>query len=197
MAKVLVATPMYSPFICAKTDLALRSMDYGNHDITPHLCQGFDVARARNMIAAAAVGGFFDYVLMVDSDIVPPVYAFTRLVSHERDMVLGWYPRGNNPEMTNMVRFNAIDQTEERCYPVKELESLSGLVKLRGGGLGFALIKTDVFKLFKRPWFEFKDFPSGAGLGEDYFFCDRVRQLGVDVLVDPLVRCGHVKETVL
>lgn len=197
MAKVLVATPMYAPFICAKTDLALREMDCGSHEVVPHICQGYDVARARNMIADAAVRGGCDYVLMVDSDIVPPVYAFTRLISHGKDMVLGWYPRGNDPEMTNMVRFNAIDQSAKRCYPVEELESMSGLVKLRGGGLGFALISTDVFRLFDRPWFEFKDFPSGQGLGEDYAFCDRVRLLGVEVLVDPLVRCGHVKSVVL
>lgn len=197
MARVLVSTPMFSPFICAETDLALREMDYGRHEITPHHVRGFDVARARNMMAQAALDGAFDYILMVDSDVVPPRHAFTRLIGHGEDMVLGWYPRGANPEMTNMVRFNAIDQAEERCYPVKEIESLSALVRLRGGGLGFALISTDVFKLFHRPWFEFKDFPSGAGFGEDYVFCDRVRLLGVDVLVDPLVRCGHVKEAVL
>ena len=197
MARILISTPMYSPFVCAETDLALRQMDYGSHEVIPHHVRGFDVARARNMMAQAALDEGCGYILMVDSDIVPPVYAFTRLMSHGKDMVLGWYPRGTNSEKTNMVRFNAIDQTEERCYPVKELESLSELVKLRGGGLGFALISTEVFRLFQRPWFEFRDFASGAGMGEDYVFCDRVRLLGVDVLVDPLVRCGHVKETVL
>ena len=61
----------------------------------------------------------------------------------------------------------------------------------RGGcpGLGCVLIRRDVFeKHVEYPWFDLKE----SNYGSDMYFYTKVRDAGLEVWVDPTIRCGHM-----
>jgi hypothetical protein len=79
-------------------------------------------------------------------------------------------------------------------------------VEVAAGGLGCALIRSDVFRRMEFPWFEWKDqsrFPRLAtdvyslpgdafnSGGEDVTFCQRLPAVGVTCYADTRVACGH------
>jgi hypothetical protein len=67
--KVLIAVPTFETIApeCFKAIYELQG-----DDLTFDFVRGYDCAKARNEIAKKALNGGFDYVLMVDSDIVIP-----------------------------------------------------------------------------------------------------------------------------
>lgn len=65
-------------------------------------------------------------------------------------------------------------------------------------GAGFMLIHRSVFeKLGSEPYRQDVVAPSGALVGEDYAFCERARQAGFPIKVNPAIFIGHVKTRVL
>ena len=199
MARILLSVPSFDYSVDSRVDEALGNLDRCGHEIVQRNIGGWDVARARNLMAHAALDENCDYLFMVDSDTVPPRDALTHLMSHNLDVCLGWYPRGTDPSMTNMIVPCTLGYTES--FPVSELERLADngveLLEVKAGGLGCALIKTSVFRRFKAPWFLFVNHGDGRWLGEDNYFCQQVAQSGSRIYADARVRCGHVKDTVL
>ena len=157
--------------------------------------KGYGIARARNFMAQWALDEGVDYLLMVDSDIILPSYAISSLIGRDVDVCLGWYVRGETETETNMVRFGSSDNSN--CHKAFELAKSDELIQVRRGGMGCALIRTGVFRRFKRPWFVYHDFPDGSGLSEDYDFCKKCWQAGIPVHVDARVGCGHIHDRVL
>jgi hypothetical protein len=43
------------------------------------------------------------------------------------------------------------------------------------------------------PWFHWPEAEDGANVGEDVWFCNRVRQAGLQIFCDGTVICSHVK----
>jgi glycosyltransferase involved in cell wall biosynthesis len=160
---------------------------------------GYDVARARNFMAQYALEKAVDYLFMVDSDIVLPVDALTSLLENKVDVCLGYYARGTDDSMTNIVKAGSTDY--RNCYSIAEMVALKdagvGLIKAKGGGMGCALIRTDVFKRSVRPWFKYLDYANGDGLSEDYYFCNTCNGAGFGVYVDARVACGHIHDKVM
>jgi len=158
--------------------------------------RGYSIARARNFMAQWALEEGATHLLMVDSDMVLPEDAVSNLLERDVPVCLGFYVRGTSDTETNMVRKGAIDNSN--CHSAQELASMAPeLVRIKRGGLGCALVKTEVFGTFKRPWFVYHDHADGAGLSEDYDFCRKCEGAGIGVFVDTRVACGHIHERVL
>lgn len=195
MARVLVSTPMLEGYVRAETDLALRNLDPCGHELVHHFVKGWGVAYARNLMALEALKQECDYLFMVDSDVVVPSNALEMLVGLGLDVCAGWYPRGIDPSRTNVAR--KVQWGWGDCYSVDEMEGLAkngvDLIDVKGCGMGCTLVRTQVFERLPHPWFKFEDYPSGNCLGEDYWFCQQARNAGINVYVNPMVRCGHVR----
>jgi len=74
-------------------------------------------------------------------------------------------------------------------------------LEVGGVGFGFVAIKAEVFENTPRPWFlidrvKWDEVDFECNMGEDYSFCNNARRAGYRVMVDPLVRIKHHKETV-
>ena len=73
---------------------------------------------------------------------------------------------------------------------------LKGLRKVEVVGAGCLLIKSDVFKKIKPPYFKFlKDDPAtedGGSISADNFFCRKLKDAGIEVYVDTRICCGHI-----
>ena len=157
---------------------------------------GYSVARARNIMAQRALDAGVDCILMVDSDMVVPEDGLERLLSHDLEVCTGWAVRGTSDTgQTSVIKPGT--QGFHDSYMASEIASMDGLFEVKGNGMAFALINTDVFRRFKRPWFKYVDYPNGSALGEDYYFCQQCAQNGVKVWVDPNVGCGHIHDRVL
>ena len=80
--------------------------------------------------------------------------------------------------------------TERMPLWVPELPEGRTLVK--GGGFACALVKASVFTILQDPWFQYVINENGSTLSEDYYFCRNARFMGLDIYMDPRVRCGHL-----
>lgn len=189
--KILIAIPTFenilpdtfkSVYDLAIPDGAVCSFEF---------IRGYDCAKARNEIAKRAKE--YDYVLMVDSDIILPNNALVSMLSANVDVCLGVYPRKNTSTgQTEIFKLGYENFTDESNMSIDEvLEHKGAKVAIKGGGLGCALIKSTVFNFVKFPWFKYVQYDTGDVLSEDNYFCCLVRNAGLNIVVDTHVLCGH------
>lgn len=196
--RVLIAVPTFET-ILPDTFQSIWDMD------KPCECdfrfvRGYDCATARNKIADLAISSGYDAVLMVDSDMVLPRDALVRLMSHNADVVSGWYLRRSvDTRQTNAYRLSDARGTayygypNESAYSADEMLGMDGLVRVHGTGMGCCLIRTDVFKRLSYPWFDWVNYADRHGmLSEDLYFCSALGKAGIPINVDPRVPCGHL-----
>ena len=138
-----------------------------------------------------------DYVLMVDNDVILQGDTLRNLLEQPVDVCLGFYAHrwGNVYNgRTNVCRLGEYNYTD--MYSVEELRQLreSGVYReqIHGGGLGCALIKTDVFNRIAFPYFKWTHYQDGNVLGEDLNFCERCKEQNIPIYVDTRVGCQHL-----
>lgn len=200
MGRLLLCVPSFDGTVKARTAEAIGNMDTSGCDVTQLHVGGYSVARARNIMAQAALDGAYDHLLMVDSDMVPPPDALQLLLSHGVDVCMGWAVRGTSDEgRTSAIRLHT--RNFEASYYANELsfraEQGEPLMQVKGNGMAFALVRTSVFARLQRPWFKYVDYPDGSALGEDYYFCQQCNTAGIQLHVDARVHCGHIHDRVL
>lgn len=140
----------------------------------------------RTRLALRALEWGADYLLLIDWDHVFPPDALIRLAAHDKPFVAANYPmRHGSPVATALRSEN--DRASGR-----------GLQRVSAAGLGFALVKAQVFSTTPQPWFRTHMSEAGELLrGEDVHFCNQVRRAGIPIYVDHDLVVGHIAETVL
>ena len=190
MRKILIAVPTFET-IAPETFKSI----YGLKRINGYCymfdyVRGYCCARARNVIADEAMQYGFDYVLMVDSDMVIPSNTLESMLRDPVDLCLGCYPRKNTRNGT-VELFKQTPKDFVDTYYYDELKALKGKIDVKGGGFGCALIRTEIFKHLQRPFFRYVEYASGDLLSEDNYFCLQVTKAGFKVQADTEVKCGH------
>lgn len=199
--KILIAipTPREVEPECLKS---IYGLDKCGHEVLLDITYGYEIDAERNCIAQNAIDGGYDYVLMVDSDVVLPSDALRNLLDPQTDIVLGQYRerrRINNTEKkcTCLNRFGKDRNfNDEDAISVEEFNSMreQGLnrIEIHGGGCGCILISTNALKQMEKPWFNFITYPDGSCLSEDLYFCLEAQRFGFKVYADTRVQCGHI-----
>ena len=189
--KVLIGVPTYET-ICPETFKSIYGLTWAP-GVT---CQfdfvkGYGVAKARNDLAKAAIDNKFDYILMVDSDIILPSNALVSMLAGHLDICLGIYPRKNTQEgLAELFKLGPKDFVDR--YTFDELDQMpKSKFEVKGGGYGCVLIRTDIIPTFEYPWFRYIEYKDGTLLSEDNWFSDQAAQLGYKIYADNNVRCGH------
>ena len=147
---------------------------------------------AREALADHALAANIDYMLMIDDDMLTPIDLFERLYNHNVDIVAplaftrnaphyaviyNW-EEGFDPVMKNAYGFNHF----VRNYPENQL------VRCDAVGFGAVLIKMDVVRRMKKPYFQ-----NAASTGEDVFFCyNAYQQTGAKVYMDTSLKIDHL-----
>lgn len=207
MARILIAVPTFEN-ITPDTFKAIWDMDKGGHDVAFEFVRGYDCATARNNIAQKALDGGYDRLMMVDNDVTPPKDALVNLMSHDVDVVSGFYLHRNSDntpsDRTCVCRlfdergkayFNYPAESE---YTRQEFSAMrengETLVRIHGGGMGCVLVNVGVFNAVKYPWFDWVNYRDKGRnmLSEDLYFCEELRKRGIDRHVDTRVACGHL-----
>ena len=65
-------------------------------------------------------------------------------------------------------------------------------IEVKGGGLGIALIKVDVFSKLKYPYSKFVTYDDDTVLSEDLYFCNQATGSGCNIKCNPSVKGNHI-----
>ncbi|MFA5553469.1 MAG: hypothetical protein WCZ89_02270 [Phycisphaerae bacterium] len=132
----------------------------------------------------------FDYLMLVDSDIEPPVDCIERLLALDSPLAGGCYPVW----MHRGLRWALMNKDTDRRYRLLErLSSLTEPFEVDAGGAGCLLIRRDVFDKVKWPWFKWIEFEDGTQESEDVHFFRKCNEAGLRVKIDPKTICNHFK----
>jgi len=176
---------------------------YATLETPPGTClrmwRGSLVHDARNMLCTVAFDGGYDYVMWIDSDMILPQNAITRLLdvaqSENVGMVTGLYVQRTYP--TKPVIYDQLDMPapDENGRLVKRIHEYMDYPKnsvFPVAGCGFGCVLTSV-PLLKRVWDKFGPaFTPLPYAGEDIAFCMHVNELGEPILCDSTISCGHI-----
>ena len=205
--KILIAVPTFET-IYPDTFKSIYDLDKGEHDVLFEFVRGYDCATARNRIAQLALDLGTDYVLMVDNDVILPKDALLNLLENPEDVCLGYYAHRNSDnrytgntsvcKLADPAGNYYYNYPLESEYTAKEMQEMiaKGMKKLHihGGGMGCALIKTEVFRRLKYPWYDWVNYDDDhrGMLSEDLFFCEACRGHFIKIFTDVRVGCGHI-----
>ena len=205
--KILIAVPTFET-IFPDTYKSIWDLDRCGHEVLFDSVRGYDVATARNRIAQKAISLETDYVLMVDNDVVLPPDALKLLLEDAKKVNLGFYAHRGEDNLyhgrTCICRLKDKDGNEYYHFPLeseytgKEMREMAeaGTTKfeVHGGGMGCALIRTEVFRELEYPWYDWVNYGNAnrGMLSEDLYFCVLCRNCGVKIYADARVGCGHL-----
>src|SRR5271166_2900461 len=203
MKKIMIASPAYDgkvlvPFAISLSEtvlcMAVNQIQV-NYNITT---SGSLLVAARNKIIQNFIETDCTHLLCVDSDLGWPAPAVLAMINHDVEFVAGVYPaRGPNKEFMFRSKLNPDESI------VKNDKNLLGMEYIPAG---FMLLKREAIQKmidkFPELYFEPKaeamkhakgyclfntEVLDGEFWGEDYVFCRRAREAGVEIWVDPMI----------
>lgn len=205
--RILIAVPTFET-IYPDTYKSLWDLDKCGHEVLFDSVRGYDVATARNKIAQRAIDLDTDYVLMVDNDVVLPKNALKLLLEDAEEVTLGYYAHRGNDNLyhgnTCICKLKDADGKDYYHYPLEseytaeEMHAMADAgetkVRIHGGGMGCALIRTDVFRKLTYPWYDWVNYgdKNRGMLSEDLYFCTQCIIAGIPLYTDVRVGCGHM-----
>lgn len=141
------------------------------------------------------------HLLMIDSDMIPPLDAVERLLSHRKTFVTGMTPVPQIDTATGgnrVVDFVFAPHSAEDPRLVAVPRN-SGLREIHRCAAGCLMLHRSLFERISKPWFRFVLNEDGTEItaSEDVDFCDRLRTAGVTLFADTSVLCQHEKPMLL
>lgn len=137
------------------------------------------LSQNRELLIRGAMKSAATHVLLLDSDMEFPKDTLHRLIAHDVDFVACNYVTKQIP-----AKFTAIRENNDR---ILTLPDSHGLVEAQHVGLGVVLIKLSALRKagLESPFFEVRwNEESSTYMGEDVFFCQKLREAGIKILVD-------------
>ena len=188
--KLAICTP-HTGTIKTKTTFSLiRMLKKFPHDYNFLEVEGSVLHHNREYLAQTAIELKSTHLLFVDSDMVFPEDALSRLLSRDKDII------GSTANGRGMGVFAGFAPTTTHKIKDGEItinEKHGDLLKCTGVGTGFMLIRIEVFKKLKQPWFFWESNEKGELVtGEDMWFCRKARESGFDIWCDTSIKMGHI-----
>ena len=210
--KLMIGLPAYDHKVGVKMAVSLmqlgqKLLEHGIDVEVNSLCGCSVVSRARNIIAHRFVKSDCDHLMFIDADMTFEADSVIRLMCWNQDkaIVAGAY----EARKEGKVYIVSLDGGYGVNGPQgKVTMDAAGLVRAYRVATGFMMIQKRVFEVLKEAhpewehkdtntdermysFFDFKSTPGGY-IGEDFLFCDRVREQGMDIWLDPTIKLGHM-----
>lgn len=120
----------------------------------------------------------FDYLMMIDSDIVPPINILN-LVDFQKDIIA--------PLMfiyqKNSVIPLAVKKDPEGSFQPIDIEGMRGLIEVDATGTGCIILSRKVLEAVRYPFRNVYDADGIKLTGLDFNFCKRAQQLGFQIYI--------------
>jgi hypothetical protein len=152
-----------------------------SHDRSP--------AHNRNIIVEQALIHECTHVLFVDDDMAFKSDALYQLLAHDKDIITGLYLRRDYPHQP--LAFDFMDD-DGKCLYMYLNDNDNGLKPIVAAGLGFCLIKTEVFKKMEKPYFRLGELESDQWCDDIGFFHRVKTTTDVKSFVDLDCKVGHI-----
>jgi hypothetical protein len=203
---LFIAVPAYDGKLNIKTAFALaqlmpKAMSFGINVFLSDMSGCSIITMARNSLVNEFLKTDATDMLFIDSDVVVTPDDVLRLLAQHsgRDVTAGMYPRRASDKRFFLDMH--YDETGNLVFD-------GSLLKVNRVGTGFMMISRDIIErlIAAHPeWrYENKDgngtvasvfdftIKDGKFVGEDYLFCDRVREIGGSVWVDVDISLPHI-----
>jgi len=162
-------------------------------------CGNAYIDDARALMVAKFLDSDGTDLVFADSDVIWEAGTIPKLVDHDVDFVAAVYPHRKDP-ITWPISW---DQSKA------ELTGVNGLLEVWGVPFGCCRVSramlekmVDIYSTTEfvcepapnhKAWALFGEYRTGKlKLGEDYAFCNRWRDIGGKIYIDPDVKMGHV-----
>lgn len=199
MKNILIATPSYDGrvdvwYTSALHRTTLLGIENGIYFHPIFMSYDALVQRARNDLVALAVENNFDGILWIDADMEwAPEWAIDVVNSGKEVLGLPVIKKSITEESYNV-----------KCAIEDLAPNEEGLISVQSIGTGFLYLSRDAFTYLwdnsqeythngqLRKWiFEVK-LQDGDIISEDVLMCQKLREGGFEVLVDPTKTCNHI-----
>jgi hypothetical protein len=191
--KIFIGIPTVDGKIMA--ELAVRILGWTeNHAISVNY-QPFSIPHdnARNILVKRFLESDCTHFLGIDSDVVPPADTIDRLLTTDKDVVVGITHRFNATENGYEVTPTTFMLNNDN-YDVTYNYTLDPLMNIDGCGTGCFLAKRKVFETIKRPFQFIYNDDGTIRRSEDLVFCDKLREHRFELWANNLVVCKHIKQ---
>ena len=144
------------------------------------------IANQRYELVKSAQEWSATHVMFIDSDIEFESQHVTNLIDFDEDIVGAAYSKRASPFVA--TAWTEIDKWDSYVRPSEQTDSH---IKVAAMGLGFCLIKIDVFDKIDQPWFQL-GYYNGQYTGEDIEFFRKC--ISTDIWLDVVTTCelGHL-----
>lgn len=161
----------------------------------------------RNQSVSLALRGQYDFLMMLDADMIYPKHSVIQSVNHDKDVVCGLYywktlkPYVNKPGGGYAPHaYKEYAETIFNDYPqwvsINVEKQEASLVPVEGLGGGGLCIKREVLEKVGRPQFECT-WESTEISGEDLNFCRKAKKEGFKLYCDLSLKFGHITQSVV
>ena len=206
---IFIALPAYDFKVSLKLAISLARFaqmapKHGIDIQIGSICGCSVVSRARNLLAQDLLESNCDYLLFIDSDINFEPDDILRLMawgSDPRKGIVAAVPRTRSEDKVYIANLDYDDNRELTMNGM-------GLVRAERVATAFMLVRREVIATLAAShpeWqyydkrsdrtlscmFDFKITEEGY-IGEDFLFCDRAREHGFEVWIDPSITLGHM-----
>lgn len=206
---IFFALPAYDHKVTLKAAISLARFaqiapQHGIEFAIGSICGCSVVSKARNMLADEFLQTQCTDLMFIDSDINYEPEDILRLLAWTTEEGVGitaGVPCARKPERTYIV---TMEEKDDGSIDTDEM----GLINTKRVATAFMMVRRQVFETLRdshpewqyldektgkmiHAFFDFKVTPAGY-LGEDFLFCDRVREAGYRILIDPTIKLGHM-----
>ncbi|MGD9275797.1 MAG: glycosyltransferase [Candidatus Pacearchaeota archaeon] len=179
-------------------------------DNTPEKKNSFRVVSSRNKILEYGIKNNYDYILMMDADVIPPKDILKKLLSYDKDIISGLYYnyfiidckqklrpvawRSITPDdfesISKKIKLPSIVKSHEdlRRHLTREEEESEKVIEVKIPSAGCMLIKRGVFEKIKYGLLEIP----GIKSTDDIYFCEEARKKGFKIYCDTSIKCEHL-----
>lgn len=144
------------------------------------------ISNNRNKIVQRFLGKEYDYLLMIDSDIVPSP-SVINLADYQKDVIGAlcfMYQKGQ-------IMPVAFERKSEGMYSQIDIADKDGIVEIDAVGTGCIMLSRKVLEAVKSPFSNEYD-PDGIKLyGLDIAFCKKAKEKGFKIFVNLDYICDH------
>ena len=154
---------------------------------------GVFVHQNQNNIVDFAVENKFDYVFLVEHDMIFEPETLNKLLADDKDIICANYNFRSEPRQSMVFRLN--DKGELENIPSRELPKET--FKCEAVPTGLTLIKTSVFSKITKPYFFFEMNEDGQmKTSQDVYFSQKANKAGLSVWCNPTIEVGHLGEAI-
>jgi hypothetical protein len=208
---IYIATPILNDnvrfnyaYALAETTAMLRGM--GMQITTDILVGGSLLVKTRNQLVKRFMASDATHMLCIDSDLAWPPEAIIAMLKEDKDAICGVYPVRQGKSESGNNRFIFRPEYDSRGGIVCEKH----LMKLESAPAGFLLLKRETIQkmmdfhpdCYCKPkfreieqedcfYFFNTEVYENEFWGEDYVFCRRLKEAGLELWVDPLITFDH------